>query len=107
MPEIPEGAKVPTDHQRAKAEAEDKSIAVEFEGERYVISPEVVNDVELLEDLADLEEKSYLLPRVTRRMLGSEQWARFKDAARDDAGRVPAEKLEELFDLLNDSMGNH
>lgn len=106
MPEIPEGVKKPTDHQRAKAEVEVQPVTAEFEGERYVIDPDVVNDVELLEDLGDLEDSPHLLPRVTRRMLGPEQWGRFKKASRDEHGRIDAAKLSEFFDLLNESLGN-
>lgn len=105
MPEIPEGAKVPTDRQRAKAEVEDSFVEAEFNGATYRVMPSVFEDAEFLEDIGDLEDNPELLPRVTRRMLGVDQWKAFKDANRVD-GVVSTQALGELFDALNEALGN-
>lgn len=104
MAAVPQDHKKPADH-AAKAEAEALDLSVEHNEVTYVIEREVVNDVEILELIGDMAENSLLLPKVVRTMLGTAQWAKFKDTNRNDAGRVPIERLQELFEALDDAAG--
>lgn len=109
MPNTPPSAKKPQDRlpsKAARAEAEGRPVHVDFNGSTYTIDREHVDDVELMEKIAEMAEgASYLLPVVVHKMLGDEQWSAFKDANRNDAGRVPSSALESLFDALNSSLG--
>jgi sulfur carrier protein ThiS len=90
----------------AKAEARDESVAVEFNGQTYELDNELFNDVEILEMIGDMEENPLLLPKLVRTILGPEQWAAFKDANRNEKGRVPGERLNELFEAMDAAVGN-
>lgn len=110
MTEIPAGAKKPQDHQlkkksAAQLEAENSDILVEYAGETYTIERDVVNDVELLELIADMTTNPILLSKVVRTILGVKQWAKFKDNNRNESGRVPAKHLHELFDAIDTAVG--
>jgi hypothetical protein len=107
---IPKNAKKPTDHkpkQSAKDEAKGKDIVFEHDGITYTIAAEAVDDAELTEQIADMQAgESQLLPLIVRRLLGVEQWKAFKDAARDKAGRIPHARLSDLFEAMDDAVGN-
>ena|SRR5690349_6535581 len=84
----------------AKAEAKLASLTVTFEGQKYTIPRENVDDLELFEAL---EDNKYI--SATRGFLGQEQWDAFKDAHRID-GRVPMSTMNEFLDALMASLGN-
>lgn len=110
MPDIPEGAKQPSDHAAAKAEATDGPIEITFRNEQYVIDPESANDVELFELIGTIRtspetDAVFLLPSLVRRTIGSDQYDRFLDANRVN-GRVSIETLNEFFEALNGAQGN-
>jgi len=100
----PKKARQPADH-AAKAEAKGDDITIDYGGVVYVIERAVVNDANLVDMIADMMDNPVLLPRVVRTMLGPEQWARFKTAASDKDGRLPLERLGELFQALDDAAG--
>ena len=106
---IPEGAKKPTDHKKsvelAKAEAQGTDIVIEYNGITYVLEREVIDDVELLELIGDMTSNPILLPKVIRTILGLDQWAKFKDSNRNEAGRIPSGCMRELFELLDTAAG--
>ena len=106
---IPANAKKPSDHKKsaalAKAEAQSTNIVIEYNGITYVLEREVIDDVELLELIGDMTSNPILLPKVVRSILGLDQWAKFKDSNRNDAGRVPSERMRELFELLDAAAG--
>ena len=66
----------------------------------------VVDDVELIELLDEMQTNAIVLPRVVRMMLGDAQYAAFKDANRNDRGRVPVEVLGEFFEAADATVGN-
>lgn len=81
--------------------------SVEYEGKTYDIDPDATGDVELIEALAELDEGNQLvLPRIVRSLIGDDQYADFKNAARDAAtGRVPMAKLREFFREIDSALG--
>lgn len=81
--------------------------AIEFEwnGEAYSIAPEAFDDVEVIEAFATMGEELGAVSAAIR-ILGPEQWARFKESARDpETGRVALSTeagpfLDALFDRV-------
>ena len=75
------------------------------------IPDENLDDYELLEDLAELEEDDYWkIVSVYRRLLGKDQYKALKEHIRNDSGRVAAtemmDTLEEIFNLQNGEVKN-
>ena len=101
----PKGAKKPQDR-LMKAEATGGSIAVDFKGQRYTIDADVFEDVEVIELLGDMQDNHMLLPRAVRTILGAEQWAAFKEANRNEKGRIPVDLVGELFEVMDAAVGN-
>lgn len=67
----------------------------EFEIDRGVI------DMELLDDLADMQDNPALTGRVLTRLLGKDQKKALYDHIRDESGRVPIDKAAaELVDIF-------
>ena len=104
---VPSTAKTPTDHaaKAAKAEAKGEDIAFDHDGVTYAIERDVVDDVEILELIGDMTTNPILLPKVVRTMLGTAQWAAFKDSHRNAKGRVPSDELRGLFEAIDDAAG--
>ncbi len=78
-----------------------KTLVYTFEGTSYTIRKDAVEDLEVLEWIED--EK---IIKALKRILGDEQWEKFKDSQRDErTGAVGVEKLEGfvngLFEKLN------
>ncbi|HCG55327.1 MULTISPECIES: hypothetical protein [Brevibacterium] len=94
MPDVPAGAKKPQDH---KPKSADK-FELEFEGESYTITKEaLLDDLEVAEYLA--EDRT--APLALRQILGTEDYARFKNSVRDKkTGRASAEKAGEFLDKM-------
>lgn len=88
-----------------------KDLIVPLDGIDYVLDEDVFDDVEVLEDLAEIQDNDAMhrLPGVMKRMLGETQWKTWKDAHRLPSGRVPTEPmtdfLSEMFAAL--SSGNY
>jgi len=122
MPTIPENAKLPQDHKPAKTalkpadEVTDMSEATEVEADLELpvatqtkggfhvsyngfeadVVAEALNDFELLDDLAELDNggagASLRMPSVLRRMFGPENFKGIMDALRNpETGKVPVE----------------
>ena len=69
----------------------------EFEIDRSVI------DMELLDELADMQENPALTGRVLARLLGKDQKRALYDHIRDENGRVPIDKAAaELVDIFGE-----
>lgn len=67
----------------------------EFEIDRDCI------DMELLDDLAEMQENPAITGRVLNRLLGKEQKRALYDHVRDEAGHVPIDKAAaELVDIF-------
>jgi hypothetical protein len=95
----PKDAKKPQDRQ-AKAEALSQFIELDHDGEHYVIDRDNANNLELLEFI---EDGNYI--KAIRGYLGADQWGKFKDANRDDKGRVDAEAFEPFLNAVMAAIG--
>lgn len=111
MPEIPDGAIVPADHKAkkskaardaAKAEAAGQPITFIYQDVRYDIDRENANDLELTEFA---EDGKYL--SAIRGYLGRDQWSKWKDANRDDKGRVDATHFEPFLNAVMEAIGGN
>lgn len=70
-------------------------------GFEFEISPTVINDYELVEQLADLEENPLILTKVIVRILGKEQAEKLKNHVREESGIVPTDKMtKEIIDIF-------
>jgi hypothetical protein len=99
----------------------DRVRMVTWEGHEYAVDPTVMDDVEVLELLADMEEKPYLFAKFVRLILGDEprkaedgsplpsQWESFKEDHKDANGRLTVTRLGEFMTVLNkelEALGN-
>lgn len=95
---IPEGVKQPSDHRPAKNEANPaaaRDIAFEHDGHHWTIPAAAFEDIEVLELL---EDENYV--SVVRKILGRQQWDAWKNAHRDDEGRVSVTHAEPFITAL-------
>lgn len=63
-------------------------------GFNYAVSKDRLNDYELVEQLAELEENPFILVKVIKGILGEEQTNKLKNHLRKENGTVPADKME-------------
>lgn len=71
-------------------------------GFEFKVTDARLNNYELLENVADVDENPLLLPKVVNLLLGKEQAGRLKDHVRDDDGMVDSEKLGvEIQEIFN------
>lgn len=77
-------------------------------GFEFEIEDGVLDNMELLDAIAELEENPLKLTKVVKLLLGEETKERLYDHVRNDKGRVPAEALStevvDIFKLLNDKV---
>ena len=70
-------------------------------GFKYELSEERLDNYELLECLAEMEENPMVMPKVLFLLLGKEQVKKLKDHIRTEDGMVPAMQVgEELQDIM-------
>lgn len=86
-----------------------KKAIVDFEGTQYFVDKDAVNDLDVMEDLADIqadpEQNSAMMVRVIRKIVGREQWNKFKDSQRNESGRVTGDNLEEFINKIFKAVG--
>lgn len=92
------GPKAPQDRKPKAGEP----LKAEVNGRTWTVDPDALDDFELLDDLGEVEAgNAARMPRVLRKLLGSEQYKAALDSLRDDAGKVSAtagvEFVGELF----------
>ena len=77
-------------------------------GFEFEIEDGVLDNMELLDAIAELEENPLKLTKVVKLLLGEETKERLYDHVRNDKGRVPADALStevaDIFKLLNDKV---
>lgn len=95
----PSNAKQPTDH-AAKAEAKAQFIEFDHDGEHYTIDRDNADNLELMEFVEDAQ---YI--KAIRGYVGLDQWSKFKDAHRDDQGRVTTDSFESFLQAAMDAIG--
>lgn len=73
-------------------------------GFKFEINAENLNDYELLEVIAEVDENELLLPKLVKKLLGDEQKKKLLDHLRTPEGRVPIEAIsQELTDIFEAS----
>ena len=65
-------------------------------GFAYEVNPDVLNDMELMEALAEVDSNPLLLPKVIRAVLGDAQKTAFYDHYRKN-GKVPVDVVSAAF----------
>lgn len=114
MPDIPKNAKQPQDHvtkdeaAAAKAEATGENFNIEFNGEEYEILVKRMNTIGFMELLERVDDGAfYVMPRLVKKILGDEAWARFMKSNHDDElDDVSGDAVAEFFDKVNETSGN-
>lgn len=70
-------------------------------GFEFEISKDVVNDYELVENLAELEDNPLILAKVIKQILGEEQTEKLKNHVRNEKGIVPTDKMtQEIIEIF-------
>ena len=100
MPTVPQGAKKPTDR-AAKAEAKRAQfIEIDHNEVRYIIDRDNADNIELMEFV---EDGKYIT--AIKGYIGDDQWERFKDANRDEKGRVRSANFEPFLQAVMNAIG--
>lgn len=66
-------------------------------GFEYQVDPDALNDMELMENLAEVDETPLKLPKVIRAVLGDSQKKAFYDHYRNENGKVPVDAISDAF----------
>jgi len=66
-------------------------------GFEYQVDPDALNDMELMEKLAEVEENPLKLPKVIRAVLGNAQKDAFYNHYRAENGKVPVDVISAAF----------
>lgn len=95
----PAGAKKPQDHKKPAA---DGALVVTVNGHDYQIARDALDDFELLDDLARLDDgEGTRLPAILRRLVGDDGYRAALDTIRDpETGRVSIEAGGDLLAAL-------
>lgn len=73
-------------------------------GFEFKIEDEVLNDYELLELFAEVDENPLLVPELVKIILGKEQKNKLIEHVRDDKGRASVDRISmELENILTSS----
>lgn len=96
---VPANAKKPQDRQ-AKAEARGQFLEVEHDGITYEIDRDNTDNIELMEFV---EDGKYIT--AIKGYIGEDQWQKFKDASRDEKGRVRSADFEPFLQAVMNVIG--
>ena len=73
-------------------------------GFEFEISKDVVNNYELVENLAELEDNPLILAKVIKQILGEEQTEKLKNHVRNEKGIVPTDKMtQEIIEIFKNA----
>lgn len=86
---VPAGAKKPADRQTAKDDVVGKITEFDWRGTTYAVDPDKLDDLEFFEAL-----ETNLFATALKRMLGDQQYDRFKNQVREAEGRVSIKTTE-------------
>lgn len=76
----------------------DNEVCVEVDGIPVAISRDAMDDIDVLEMLADVSEGSMTsMPRLMRSVLGDEQYANVKESLKGDDGRTRVSDMTGFF----------
>ena len=71
----------------------------------FVISEDIINDYELIENLGELDDNPIILGKIVKQILGKEQTVKLKDHIRNENGVVPIEKMTQEIIGIFQSVG--
>ena len=75
-------------------------------GFKFAIDPAVLDDMELVDAMAESEgDNPLMISTVINKLLGPEQKKKLYDHIRTKDGRVPVEKVAEMVGEIMDQMG--
>lgn len=73
-------------------------------GFEYEISPENLNNYELIENIAEMDTNPVMLTKVIKQMLGNDETNRLKEHIRNENGIVEMKKMaDEIVDIFQNS----
>lgn len=73
-------------------------------GFEYEISPENLNNYELIENIAEMDTNPVMLTKVIKQMLGNDETNRLKEHIRNKNGIVEMKKMaDEIVDIFQNS----
>ncbi len=79
-------------------------------GFKFEVPKEALDNMELVDAIAELEENPLMVSKVTKLLLGTDQRKKLYDHVRAEDGRVPSEDLSqeiaEIFDAIGDPAKN-
>lgn len=75
-------------------------------GFAFQFEKDVLNDMELVESLAEVDENPLKLPKVIRMVLGEDQKKALYDHCRAENGRVPVDTVSAEFVEILSSAGS-
>lgn len=95
-PNVPAGAKLPSDHQSAKEEVKGAEFwIIEWKGHEYTIARESFDDVEVVEYFTDDN-----IVGALRLILTPEEWAKYKERSRNEQGRSSFKEASEFLEHI-------
>lgn len=66
------------------------------------IDPNVADDMEILDDIAAVDERPQVMPKLLEKILGEEQKKAMYDHLRAEDGRVPVKPTMDMFvEIMN------
>ena len=70
----------------------------------FVISKDVINDYELIENLGELDDNPLILGKIVNQILGKEQTVNLKNHIRNENGIVPTNKMtQEIIEIFKNA----
>lgn len=73
-------------------------------GFEYELDEQALNNYELVENIADIEENPLAITMIVKQLLGTEETKRLKEHVRDEDGIVRMEKMtNEIVDIFKNS----
>lgn len=88
-----------------------KTVTYTFEGISYQVRKDALEDLDVMYWVAKLqsgeEENGWMFPLVLERVLGEDQFAKFRRSQRDESGRAPldADTLTAFMEGLFEAVG--
>lgn len=64
-------------------------------GFNYEVAQERLENYDLFEKIGEMEENPFVIAKVVKLLLGTEQANKLKDHVRSDSGFVPSDKMSE------------
>src|SRR5699024_2419637 len=87
-----------------------KKVLIAFEGAQYSVDKDAVNDLDVMEYLAEIqsdpEQNAPMMILIFRKIIGMEQWEKFKETQRSDSERDTGDNLEAFINKIFKAVGD-